>query len=76
MCGLELLSVLCTDRAHIHHVFFCVTGTTKIAHFEQNYAARDIHLTAEDLRRIDEVFSINAPVGERYGGNHFTFHEN
>jgi aryl-alcohol dehydrogenase-like predicted oxidoreductase len=55
---------------------FCVPGTTKIAHFEQNYAARDIHLTAEDLRRIDEVFSINAPVGERYGGNHFTFHEN
>lgn len=53
-----------------------IPGTTNPAHFDQNYAAREIHLTPEELREIDEIFKPDASVGQRYAGNHNTFHEN
>ena len=53
-----------------------IPGTTKPAHFDQNFAALGIHLTQEELGEINEIFGVDAPVGERYPGNHRTFHEN
>ena len=51
-------------------------GTTSVAHLEENLAARDIELTPGDLQQIEDIFRVDAPVGERYPGNHMTFHEN
>lgn len=53
-----------------------IPGTTKTAHFDQNYAALNIHLTRADLDEIESIFEVGASVGERYPGNHNTFHEN
>jgi diketogulonate reductase-like aldo/keto reductase len=35
-------------------------------HLDDNLAALDISLTAEDLRRIDEICPIGAAAGTRY----------
>ena len=43
-----------------------IPGTRRIATLEQNAAAADIILTAEDLARIDAVFPKGAAVGHRY----------
>jgi diketogulonate reductase-like aldo/keto reductase len=45
-------------------------------HFDENYAAKDIKLSAEDLADIDRIFRPEVVAGERYPGNHNTFHEN
>ncbi len=43
-----------------------IPGTRRIATLEQNAAAADIVLTAEDLAAIEAVFPKNAAVGHRY----------
>jgi aryl-alcohol dehydrogenase-like predicted oxidoreductase len=43
-----------------------IPGTRRIATLEQNVAAADIALTADDLARIEAVFPRDAVVGERY----------
>jgi len=53
-----------------------IPGTTKPAHFDQNYAAREVILSKEELEEIETIFKVDAAVGERYPGNHNTFHEN
>lgn len=53
-----------------------IPGTTSIDHFEENYSARQITLSPEELSEINEIFHPNAASGERYLGNHNTFHTN
>lgn len=53
-----------------------IPGTTSLEHFDENYAALNIYLTAEDLAEIDTIFAHGAAKGERYPGNHNTFHTN
>ncbi|MCA0368024.1 MAG: aldo/keto reductase [Proteobacteria bacterium] len=43
-----------------------IPGTRRISTLEQNVAAADIVLTAEDLARIEAVFPRGAAAGERY----------
>lgn len=43
-----------------------IPGTRRIATLEQNAAAADIVLTADDLARIEAVFPRGAAAGERY----------
>ena len=43
-----------------------IPGTKRRSYLEQNTAALDIRLTAEDLRRIDEVAPRGAATGARY----------
>jgi aryl-alcohol dehydrogenase-like predicted oxidoreductase len=43
-----------------------IPGTTKVKNLEENIAAVEIELTADDLRRLDEVAPKGAAAGERY----------
>ena len=43
-----------------------IPGTRRIATLEQNAAATDIVLTADDLARVEAVFPRGAAAGERY----------
>lgn len=43
-----------------------IPGTKRRKYLEQNAGALDVTLTAEDLRRIEEVFPRDAVAGERY----------
>jgi aryl-alcohol dehydrogenase-like predicted oxidoreductase len=43
-----------------------IPGTKRRKYLEDNIAAIDVNLTAEDLRRIDEIFPTGAVAGERY----------
>jgi len=43
-----------------------IPGTTKLHRLEENIGAADVHLTADDLRRIDELASQIEPEGDRY----------
>ena len=43
-----------------------IPGTKRRKYLEENVAAIDVKLTAEDLRRIDEIFPSGAAAGERY----------
>ena len=43
-----------------------IPGTKRVQYLEQNVAAATVELTADDLKRIDEVFPVGASAGERY----------
>ncbi len=43
-----------------------IPGTTKMKHLETNIAALDVQLSADDLRRIDEVAPKGVAAGGRY----------
>ena len=43
-----------------------IPGARKITHLEQNVAAADVVLTAEELARLDEAFAPSKIVGSRY----------
>jgi aryl-alcohol dehydrogenase-like predicted oxidoreductase len=43
-----------------------IPGTKRVKYMEQNAAATDVKLSAEDLRRIEEVFPNDAVSGLRY----------
>src|SRR3954449_7432829 len=43
-----------------------IPGTKRVQYLEQNAAAVDIHLTEDDLRRLDEAFPKGVAAGDRY----------
>ncbi|MFZ0770103.1 MAG: aldo/keto reductase [Candidatus Sulfotelmatobacter sp.] len=43
-----------------------IPGTKRRKYLEENAAAIDVKLSAEDLRRIEEIFPTGAAAGERY----------
>jgi aryl-alcohol dehydrogenase-like predicted oxidoreductase len=43
-----------------------IPGTTKVANLEQNVAAAEIELSAEDLERLDEIAPAGVAAGDRY----------
>ncbi|MHB8669069.1 MAG: aldo/keto reductase [Acidimicrobiales bacterium] len=43
-----------------------IPGTTHRHHLEENVAAVDVELTAEDLSRLDEAAPLGAAAGDRY----------
>lgn len=43
-----------------------IPGTTSLAHLDQNLAARDIKLTADELAEIDQIFPVGSAAGNRY----------
>ena len=43
-----------------------IPGSSHVPHLEENLAALDVSLSAEDLKRIDEVASKGVAAGERY----------
>ena len=45
-----------------------IFGTKHPTYLEENLRALDIQLTAEDLRRIDEIAPPGVAAGERYSG--------
>src|SRR3984957_5336330 len=44
-----------------------IPGTKRRTYLEENVAADDVRLTAEELDRIDEVLPVGAAAGDRYG---------
>lgn len=52
-----------------------IPGTSSIAHLDQNLAAREISLSESEIADIERVFAPDAAKGDRYAGNHNTFHE-
>jgi aryl-alcohol dehydrogenase-like predicted oxidoreductase len=48
------------------HEIVPIPGTKRRRYLEENAAAVDVKLSAEDLRRIDEVFPREAAAGARY----------
>lgn len=53
-----------------------IPGTTNPVHFDQNYAALQVTLSVDELAEINAIFAPDAAKGDRYPGNHFTFHKN
>ncbi|HEY6339242.1 MAG TPA: aldo/keto reductase [Candidatus Sulfotelmatobacter sp.] len=43
-----------------------IPGTKRRKYLEENVAALNVHLTAEDLRRLNEFFPADAAAGQRY----------
>jgi aryl-alcohol dehydrogenase-like predicted oxidoreductase len=43
-----------------------IPGTKRRKYLEENVAASDIELTAEEIERLDEAFPVGAAEGERY----------
>ncbi len=43
-----------------------IPGTKHVRYLEDNVGAADVHLTDDDVRRIDEVFPVGAASGPRY----------
>ncbi len=43
-----------------------IPGTTRVAHLEENVAALDVELTADDLAELESVFPSGAAAGDRY----------
>jgi len=43
-----------------------IPGTKHVRYLEENVAAVDVELTADDLARIEEAFPKGAAAGERY----------
>jgi len=50
------------------HVF-AIPGTRGIPHLEENLQARDVELSQEEIRCLDEAFAPGAFAGERYAAN-------
>lgn len=44
-----------------------IPGTKRVRYLEQNAAAADVELDADDLRRLDEAFPKGVAAGDRYG---------
>jgi aryl-alcohol dehydrogenase-like predicted oxidoreductase len=58
---LALAWVLAQDKSIVP-----IPGTKRRKYLEENVAAIDVKLTAEDMRRIEEIFPLAAAAGERY----------
>ncbi len=53
-----------------------IPGTSTLSHLDQNLAALEVQITAEEKAEIDEIFKEENVQGQRYHGNHLTFHQN
>ncbi len=53
-----------------------IPGTSTIAHLDQNLSSLDITITEHEKIEIDEIFKEDNIQGQRYPGNHMTFHHN
>ncbi len=49
-----------------------IPGTKRVAYLEENAAAADVPLTADECGELDRVFTTDAVVGERYGSSRLT----
>ena len=43
-----------------------IPGTKRVKYLEQNAAAAEIELTADDLSRLDDAFPNGSTAGDRY----------
>jgi aryl-alcohol dehydrogenase-like predicted oxidoreductase len=43
-----------------------IPGTKRVKYLEENAGARDVELTAEDMRRIDQIAPLGVAAGTRY----------
>jgi aryl-alcohol dehydrogenase-like predicted oxidoreductase len=43
-----------------------IPGTKRVRYLEENAAADDVQLTADDLRSLEEAFPVGAAAGDRY----------
>jgi len=48
--------------------FFAIPGTKKIKYLKDNVGSRDVQLTKEDCKAIDDILERIKVVGERYSG--------
>ncbi|HUB33012.1 MAG TPA: aldo/keto reductase [Bryobacteraceae bacterium] len=46
-----------------------IPGTKRVQYLEDNLGALAVHLSAEQLRRLDEAFPLGATAGERYAAH-------
>jgi aryl-alcohol dehydrogenase-like predicted oxidoreductase len=53
-----------------------IPGTTQIPHLLENLQARDIALTDEDMRQVDQILAENDVRGDRYAHMAMTFRGN
>jgi aryl-alcohol dehydrogenase-like predicted oxidoreductase len=53
-----------------------IPGTTSVKHMEENLAAREIVLSAEEMAELNEIFTPDAAVGARTAHMAMTFHGN
>ena len=44
-----------------------IPGTKRVRYLEENVAARDVELTADDLAALEEAVPRDAVAGDRYG---------
>lgn len=47
-----------------------IPGTTKATRLEENWASRDIELTAEEQKEMRKIIDAAKPHGNRYGPAH------
>ena len=45
---------------------FPIPGTKRVKYFEQNAAAVDVHLSAQELQSLNQMFPAGAASGTRY----------
>ncbi|MCS4504849.1 aldo/keto reductase [Arhodomonas aquaeolei] len=45
---------------------FAIPGTKRVAYLEENIAATDVHLTADDLTELDRAYAPGSFTGDRY----------
>jgi aryl-alcohol dehydrogenase-like predicted oxidoreductase len=45
---------------------FPIPGTKRVEFFEQNAAAADVQLTAQEVQTLNQMFPMNAASGTRY----------
>ncbi|HEX4190654.1 MAG TPA: aldo/keto reductase [Marmoricola sp.] len=64
---LALAWVLAQGAVHDLTAVAPIPGTKRVAYLEENAAAADVELSADDLARLEEVVPRDAVQGERYG---------
>jgi len=63
---LALAWVMAQSERDGNPVVVPIPGTKRVAYLEENAAAADIELTADDLRRLDEAAPVGSAAGDRY----------
>ncbi|MEU2350544.1 aldo/keto reductase [Modestobacter sp. NPDC049651] len=63
---LALAWVMARSGAEGNPAVVPIPGTKRVPYLEENAAAADVELTADDLRALDEVAPVGAAAGDRY----------
>ena len=50
-----------------------IPGTSKLAHLHSNLDAASISLSPADMEELNSIFTLSAPIGDRYPGRHNQF---